>query len=104
MSAVSASGTVLRRTILNARLAPCPSAAESSFRGIRPAAFRTYRSVHSARIPAITASEARHRPALRANHQPARVGLSPTTTRTIFIQTEVTPNEDVSPGSCGVHD
>ena len=89
---------MLRRTILNTRLAAGPTAAESSLRSFRPAAFGSYRSVHrSARIPAITASEARHRPSLRPNHQPAKVtGLSPASKRMIFIQTENTPNPDVS--------
>lgn len=95
---VNSSGAMLRRTILNTRLAAHPTAAESSFRSFRPSAFASYRTLHhSARIPTITASEARHRPTLRPSHQPARVtGLSPGSKRMIFIQTENTPNPDVS--------
>ncbi|MCJ1280759.1 hypothetical protein MMC26_000076 [Xylographa opegraphella] len=55
------------------------------------------RSVHySARTPAITASNARRRPALQPLHQPAPFA-QPTVlsgSRTIFIQTESTPNAD----------
>merc|ERR1712187_563004 len=66
---------------------------------VRSPALGSYRAVHqSARLPAMTASETRHRPALRPRHQPAahsRVnGPSPTSKRTIFIQTENTPNPD----------
>ncbi|RMJ22713.1 HIRA-interacting protein 5 [Aspergillus sp. HF37] len=87
---------MLRRTILNTRLASHPNVAESSFRGLGPAASASSRGVHhAARIPTITASEARHRPTLRPNHQPPRVtGLSPASKRMIFIQTENTPNPD----------
>lgn len=95
----SASGIMLKRTVFNPRLAQPLNAVEASTRSIRPAAMGTYRAVHhSARLPAITPSETRHRPTLRPNRQPvtARVnGVSPTSKRTIFIQTENTPNPDV---------
>ena len=58
------------------------------------------RSIHqSAKIPAITSSQARHRPILQPHHQPSSLP-SPNIslgTRTIFIQTQSTPNVDVSP-------
>jgi hypothetical protein len=58
------------------------------------------RSIHrSARIPAITSSQSRHRPTLQPSHQPTPLALSPGVSggsRTIFIQTEQTPNADVS--------
>lgn len=102
MSVSSASGIMLKRTIFSTRLAAQPwNAAELSSRSVRSAALGPYRAVHqSARLPAITPSETRRRPALRPRHQPAahsRVnGPSPTSKRTIFIQTENTPNPDVS--------
>lgn len=102
MSMSSASG-MLKRTVFNPKLAAQPlNAMEASTRSIRPAAMGTYRAVHhSARLPAITPSEIQHRPTLRPNRQPvtARVsGAAPTSKRTIFIQTENTPNPDVSSG------
>ncbi|EAW08267.1 NifU family protein [Aspergillus clavatus NRRL 1] len=90
---------MLRRALLSARLsAQSVAAVESSSRIVRPA-LGSYKSIHhSARLPAITPSETRHRPTLRPHHQPAaqaRVnGPSPVTKRTIFIQTENTPNPD----------
>jgi NFU1 iron-sulfur cluster scaffold homolog, mitochondrial len=55
------------------------------------------RQLHrSARIPAITSSDVRHRPALRREHQKAST-LTATnipTSRSIFIQTQNTPNPD----------
>ena len=49
------------------------------------------RNVHqSARIPAITTSQARHRPTLRPRYQRS-IPVSPTN-RTIYIQTQTTPN------------
>lgn len=51
------------------------------------------RSIHqSARIPAITTSQARHRPTLRVGHQKSLP--LPSTNRTIYIQTQSTPNPD----------
>ncbi|PKY04365.1 HIRA-interacting protein 5 [Aspergillus campestris IBT 28561] len=97
MSVSSTSGTMLRRTVLGARLGMQPlRAGETSSRVIRPAVFGSYRSVHrSARMPAITPSEARHRPTLRPNHQSvSRVNGPSNAKRTIFIQTENTPNPD----------
>ncbi|KAL2444267.1 NifU-like protein [Exophiala dermatitidis] len=46
----------------------------------------------AARIPAITASHARHRPHLRPGHQSS--ALPKTSSRTIYIQTQSTPNPD----------
>ena len=102
MSLSSSSGIMLRRTIFNTRLAAQPwNAAGVTSPSVRSPALGSYRAVHqSARLPAMTASETRHRPALRPRHQPAahsRVnGPSPTSKRTIFIQTENTTNPDVS--------
>ncbi|KAB8250990.1 scaffold protein Nfu/NifU N terminal-domain-containing protein [Aspergillus flavus] len=71
---------------------------EPSSRTVIPNVFASYRTIHrSARLPAITASEARHRPTLRPHQQSAvtRVnGPSPVSKRSIFIQTENTPNPD----------
>ena len=55
------------------------------------------RGLHrSARIPAITASQNRHRPRLERDHQKfaARSNPSIPSSRTIFIQTQSTPNAD----------
>lgn len=98
MSMSSTSTTMLRRALMGARLAQPVS--ESCSRTIRPAAFSPSRTVSSAaRLPTITASETRRRPTVRPNSQPAAQtgmnGLSPTSKRTIFIQTENTPNPDV---------
>lgn len=52
-----------------------------------------------AQTPVLTSSQSRHRPTLNPNHQPiARLPLGFPSTRTIFIQTENTPNPDVSIG------
>ncbi|KAJ5157103.1 NifU-like protein, partial [Penicillium canariense] len=72
---------------------------EAGVRTARPAAFNASRSVSSAaRLPTLTASETRRRPVVRLHQQPvaqSRVnGLSPSSKRTIFIQTENTPNPD----------
>ena len=98
MSVSTASGIMLKRTVLSSRLAAQPLyAMEVSTRSIRPATLGSYRAIHhSARLPAITPSETRHRPALRPHHHPA--APSPISKRTIFIQTENTPNPDVSFG------
>ena len=96
MSVSSTSGAMLRRTIFSVRSAARPlGAAEQT---ARSSVFGSYRNVHrSARLPAITASEARHRPSLRPHQQSSRVtGLSPNSKRSIFIQTENTPNPDVN--------
>ena len=101
MSVSSTSGNMLRRTLFGVRLTTQQlSAAECSSQVARPAVFGSYRSVHrSARLPAITASEARRRPTWKAHQHStvqARVnGPSPSSKRTIFIQTENTPNPDV---------
>ncbi|KAJ5455425.1 hypothetical protein N7475_010546 [Penicillium sp. IBT 31633x] len=95
MSLSTLSTTMLRRALLSSRLA---TPVESSARTIRPA-FACYRKVSSAaRLPTLTASETRRRPTVRPHQQPASQGgvngLSPTSKRTIFIQTENTPNPD----------
>ncbi|KAF9883795.1 hypothetical protein FE257_002779 [Aspergillus nanangensis] len=88
---------MLRRAILQTRQAMQPLNAVES-RSAQSAVFGSYRSVHrSARLPAITASETRHRPTLRPHQMSAasRVnGPSPNSKRSIFIQTENTPNPD----------
>ncbi|GMF73659.1 scaffold protein Nfu/NifU N terminal-domain-containing protein [Aspergillus flavus] len=99
MSVSSVSGTMLRRTVLNSRVtAQRLGVVEPSSRTVIPNVFASYRTIHrSARLPAITASEARHRPTLRPHQQSAvtRVnGPSPVSKRSIFIQTENTPNPD----------
>ncbi|KAJ5187601.1 hypothetical protein N7449_010595 [Penicillium cf. viridicatum] len=95
MSLSTPSTTMFRRALLSSRLA---TPVECSARTIRPA-FARYRYVSSAaRLPTITASETRRRPTVRPHQQPASQGgvngLSPTSKRTIFIQTENTPNPD----------
>ena len=97
MSMSTPSTTMFRRALLSSRLA---TPVESSARTITPV-FARYRYVSSAaRLPTITASETRRRPMVRPHQQPASQGgvngLSPTSKRTIFIQTENTPNPDVS--------
>ena len=55
------------------------------------------RGLHkSARIPAITASQTRHRPRIEGDHQKTTPIASQTfpSSRTIFIQTQTTPNAD----------
>lgn len=102
MAATSTSANMIRRTVLNNRLgSQVSNFAEGSPRAIRPFASGSIRSIHnSARLPTITASEIRHRPTLRPHHLSAahtRVnGQPPIGKRTIFIQTETTPNPDVS--------
>nr|KMM70475.1 HIRA-interacting protein 5 [Coccidioides posadasii RMSCC 3488] len=59
----------------------------------------TPRTVYTqaARIPVITSSRSRHRPTLLRQHQPVAAQMPanvPANNRTIFIQTEVTPNAD----------
>ncbi|KAL5339081.1 scaffold protein Nfu/NifU N terminal-domain-containing protein [Aspergillus crustosus] len=100
MAARSMSANTIRLTLLHGRFASQLShAAEGSPRAIKSFALGSFRSIHnSTRLPTITASEARHRPTLRP-HQlsgaQARVnGPSPVSKRTIFIQTESTPNPD----------
>ncbi|OKP12930.1 NifU-like protein [Penicillium subrubescens] len=88
---------MLRRALAGARSAT--SVSEACTRSARPAAFNAYRNVSSAsRLPTLTASETRRRPTVRPHQQPVvqnRVnGMSPTSKRTIFIQTENTPNPD----------
>ncbi|KAJ6080311.1 hypothetical protein N7467_010064 [Penicillium canescens] len=94
MSMSNTSTTMFRRALLSSRLAT----SECTARTIRPA-FAAYRNVSSsARLPTLTASETRRRPTVRPNQQPVSQnplnGLSPTSKRTIFIQTENTPNPD----------
>ncbi|KAE8352938.1 NifU-related protein [Aspergillus coremiiformis] len=99
MSVRSLSGTMLRRTVLNCRVtAQRLSVVDSSSRSIYPNVFASYRTIHrSARLPAITSSETRHRPTLQPHQQSAATrvnGLFPVSKRSIFIQTENTPNPD----------
>ena len=77
-----------------------PSVFEHCSRTIRPTVLNVQRNVSSAvRLPILTASETRRRPTLRPYQQPVAQTsvnvLSPTSKRTIFIQTENTPNPDV---------
>lgn len=100
MSLSSASGTMFKRTVFNPRLATAAQPLNTVSRS-GSATIGSYRAVHhSARLPAITPSDTRYRPSLRPNHQPVAHtkvnGPSPTSKRTIFIQTESTPNPDVS--------
>lgn len=104
MSLSNTSTTMFRRALLSSRLA---APAECSARTIRPV-LASYRQVSSsARLPTLTASETRRRPTVRPFQQPASQGgvngLSPTSKRTIFIQTENTPNPDVSLNSRWAH-
>ncbi|KAB8233722.1 hypothetical protein ETB97_005697 [Aspergillus alliaceus] len=99
MSVSLLSGTMLRRTILGSRVTTQHlSVVETSSRYITPNVVASYRTIHrSARLPAITASEARHRPTLRPHQQSVATrvnGPSPVSKRSIFIQTENTPNPD----------
>lgn len=98
MSVRATSTNMLRRALAGARSAT--SVSEACTRTARPAAFSAYRSVSSAsRLPTLTASETRRRPTVRPHQQPVVQngvnGMSPTSKRTIFIQTENTPNPDV---------
>ncbi|KAJ6144295.1 hypothetical protein N7470_008190 [Penicillium chermesinum] len=93
MSISSTSTSVLRRAVSSGRLASPISQA------IRPALFSSFRTVSSAsRLPTLTASETHRRPTIRPNERSLAQAnaLSPTSKRTIFIQTENTPNPDVS--------
>ncbi|KAI9371508.1 scaffold protein Nfu/NifU N terminal-domain-containing protein [Aspergillus egyptiacus] len=99
MSTYPVSANMIRRTVFNSRYATPTWGATESSRPMRASTLGSFRSIHrSARLPAITASEARHRPTLRPHHLSAvqnRVnGPSPLSKRTIFIQTESTPNPD----------
>ncbi|KAI1942904.1 hypothetical protein LOZ57_005201 [Ophidiomyces ophidiicola] len=54
-------------------------------------------SSRASRIPVITSSPSRHRPTLLGQHQPATAQVlanAPSNNRSIFIQTETTPNAD----------
>ncbi|KAJ5678728.1 hypothetical protein N7462_006972 [Penicillium macrosclerotiorum] len=97
MSMSTTSTNMFRRALTGARWA-IPSS-EACARTTRPAGFSIYRNVSSAaRLPTLTASETRRRPTVRPHQQPVAQsgvnGLSPTSRRTIFIQTENTPNPD----------
>ncbi|KAJ5678359.1 uncharacterized protein N7477_003992 [Penicillium maclennaniae] len=95
MSVSSTSTNMLRRALRGTRLT---SASESYARATRPVAFTPSRAVASAaRLPTITASETRRRPTVRPYQQPmgqSDVVGSLSSKRTIFIQTENTPNPD----------
>ncbi|KAJ5106386.1 HIRA-interacting protein 5 [Penicillium angulare] len=93
MSVSSTSTAMLRRALASTRVSN-PMA-----KSMRPALFNSCRNVSSAaRLPTITASESRRRPTVRPYQQPMASngvnGVSPTSKRTIFIQTENTPNPD----------
>jgi hypothetical protein len=62
----------------------------------RPSACVFSRSHHRAAIPAITASQNRHRPQLQRSHLQKAPNHPLAPWRTIFIQTQTTPNADVS--------
>ncbi|KAL2007813.1 hypothetical protein VTN00DRAFT_7795 [Thermoascus crustaceus] len=100
MSMQSASRNIFTRMIFSPRSGVRISAAEfSPLWTITQVTSRASRNVHnSARLPTITASEARRRPTLRPHHQPVAQsnvnGPSTGNKRTIFIQTETTPNPD----------
>lgn len=103
MSVQSASRNIFTRTIFSPRSGVRISAAAefSPLWTITQVISRASRNVHnSARLPTITASEAHRRPTLRPHHQPVAQsnvnGPSTGNKRTIFIQTETTPNPDVS--------
>ncbi|RMD39657.1 hypothetical protein DV735_g5471, partial [Chaetothyriales sp. CBS 134920] len=72
--------------------------AEPSHRPLRSLCRRPVaRELHkAARIPAITSSQARHRPILRREHQnaPSFAPAAAANSRSIFIQTQNTPNPD----------
>ncbi|KAJ5309553.1 uncharacterized protein N7443_002014 [Penicillium atrosanguineum] len=95
MSVSSTSTSMLRRALRGTRLT---SVSDACARTVRPVAFAPSRTVASAaRLPTITASEIRRRPTVRPYQQPmAQSGVvgSPSSKRTIFIQTENTPNPD----------
>ncbi|KAJ5894945.1 hypothetical protein N7495_006636 [Penicillium taxi] len=96
MAASLSSTNIFRRTILSARLAAPVSRAGS--RSIRPAVLGCRNVSNAARLPTITASETRRRPSVQSHQlsvsQTGMNGLLPTNKRTIFIQTENTPNPD----------
>ncbi|KAJ5084738.1 hypothetical protein NUU61_009317 [Penicillium alfredii] len=98
MSLVSVSTTMFRRALLGTRLARPTAECHRTFKP----AFASRSVSSSARLSTLTASETRRRPTVQPYQQPvaqSRVnGLSPTTKRTIFIQTENTPNPDLTFG------
>jgi Fe-S cluster biogenesis protein NfuA len=82
-----------------------PTALRSAFLAARPQIKQTgkirvpvnRRNLHrSVKIPTITSSQSRHRPSLPDHHQPTIVSIpsTPSQNRTIFIQTQQTPNAD----------
>lgn len=102
MSAKTASSNLVRRTLMvdsrpSPRLSSATSRLTTSPAKQIPSSSRWIQS-RAVKIPTITASRARHRPSL----EPHQLGgpqlpLSlPRGSRTIFIQTETTPNADVS--------
>ncbi|KAF7719963.1 NIF system FeS cluster assembly protein [Penicillium ucsense] len=96
MSARATSTKLIRQAIGSTRTFRNP---EICSRNAATVTFSAYRSVSSAaRLPTLTASETRRRPTVRPYQQPIAQngvnGMSPTSKRTIFIQTENTPNPD----------
>lgn len=99
MSTQQASRYLIKRAIFGS--APVARVSETSRLTATRALPSASRSFHNARgLPAITSSESRRRPTLRPYQQPSGImrvnGSSPGDRRTIFIQTETTPNPDVS--------
>ncbi|KAJ9221121.1 hypothetical protein DTO169C6_6507 [Paecilomyces variotii] len=93
MSMQTTSRHVLRRMLFSCSRPVVRAAAEPAPWDIATptVALRASRGVHNAtRLPTFTASETRRRPNLRRHHQP----VAPSPVRTIFIQTETTPNPD----------
>ncbi|GAD92789.1 NifU-related protein [Paecilomyces variotii No. 5] len=88
MAMQTASRHVLRRTLFSSSRPVVRTSADIAAPAV---VSRASRGIHNAtRLPTLTASETRKRPSLRPHHQP--VAQSPV--RTIFIQTETTPNPD----------
>ncbi|KAK2756201.1 hypothetical protein FQN54_005609 [Arachnomyces sp. PD_36] len=100
MSARTVSNNLIRRTLIESRPAPRVSASSSRWSSATTTKQipSTSRWMHSraVKIPAITASRSRHRPSLEPNQLGGpQLPLSvPRGSRTIFIQTETTPNAD----------
>jgi len=81
------------------------TALRSAFAAVRPRASCTQsprtvtfqRGIHQGtKLPAITSTQARHRPILQPYHQPTPISIpsGSSRSRTIFIQTQTTPNAD----------
>ena len=89
--ATKSTSTALRNAFAAVRPRP------SSSQGLRTCVRQ--RGIHQqAKIPAITSSQARHRPVLQPSHQstPISIPNAISGSRSIFIQTQTTPNADAS--------